>query len=355
MEHVDIARIRLRQQELHAPRSADASVHLRHMAAIQGQEYELSLWGIGLRLPHLRQVDLEADMQSGRMIRTHLLRPTWHLVAAEDVRWLLGLTAPRVHAANAFMYRKLELPPETLVACADVLTRALAGGHHLQRRALAEALAAAGWPMEGMRLGYVMMYAELEGLICSGPRQGRQFTYALMDERVAPAPAWPREEALAELMRRYFRSRGPATVQDASVWSGLTLGDVRKGIQLLDKELNVVQCGEQAYYLDAAADPKPGGEERLLLLPIYDEMIMGYQNRDALLQFQTGLQPPPRTLHNCMILDGGQIIGTWKRTAKGRALQLELDFFRPLDARQEEALALAKLRFGEFCGMKVLD
>jgi hypothetical protein len=199
------------------------------LGAVQAQEYAGAKWGIGLRTRGLSDGLLDRAFDEGRLLRTHLLRPTWHFVTPADIRWLLALTGPRVHAHNAHRYRELGLEASTLARSHDVLAAALAGGRWLTRPELAAVLEGAGLSAEGQRMPYLLMHAELEGVICSGPRRGKQFTYALLDERVPAAPVLDQDAALAELARRYLRTRGPATVHDFAWWSGLTVTAIRQG------------------------------------------------------------------------------------------------------------------------------
>jgi hypothetical protein len=178
------------------------------LGAIQAQEYAEAKWSIGQRVRDCTDADVETAFARGQILRTHVLRPTWHFVTPQDLRWMLALTAPRVQAVNRYAYRRFELGEALLARSLDVLAAALAGRQPLTRPELAEALARSGIDVQGLRLGYVLMHAELEALICSGPRRGRQHTYALLADRCADAPALGRDEALAELTLRYFRSPG---------------------------------------------------------------------------------------------------------------------------------------------------
>ena len=188
MKTSELIRLRLHNQQLTHVRSRLPQEVVSSLVAMQAQEYAMSKWAIGLRLPGTVDADIEAAFNAGKILRTHLLRPTWHFVAPADIRWLLALTAPRVHAASAYMYRQLELDAAVFKRSDAVLARALQAGRFLTRTTLQAALARARVKAEGPRLAYLMMHAELQGLICSGPREGRQFTYALLESRVPEAP-----------------------------------------------------------------------------------------------------------------------------------------------------------------------
>ena len=196
--------------------------------------------------------DVEQAFNDGQILRTHVLRPTWHFVAPEDIRWLLALSAPRIHAANAYYYRQAGLDAKTFAKSCAMIHRALEGGKTLTRAELAVHLKRAKVPADGLKLAYLMMHAELEGVICSGPRRGKQFTYALLDERVPATKPKTRDEALAELARRYFASHGPATVRDFAWWSGLTVKDAQQAIDSVRPRLESSTIGG----VDATGAPK---------------------------------------------------------------------------------------------------
>jgi len=345
----DIALLRMQAQQLNGSSLKKAADLVKWFGAIQGQEYAQSKWGIGLRLPHLDDQAIEKEINEGRIIRTHLLRPTWHLVAAADLRWLLMLTAPRVNAINAYMYRKMELDAKVFKQCHQIIEKALKGNKHLTRDELNKALAAHGILCDGVRLTCVMMHAELAALICSGRKQGNQITYALLEERVAPVKERTRDEALLELTKRYFRSRGPATLKDYATWSGLSLSDCKKGIELtgslFDKEL----FEKDSYYFETQS-LRPLSK-RLALLPIYDELIMGYKNRDAILPFGTG-DKKNFTFDNTILVDG-QISGTWRRSFKTKSIELEHRLLKALNNEQKKAFNRNIQHFSTFYKLPV--
>ena len=221
MTFPEIAKHRLLTQQIVEAKVKSAIEMIVWFGAVQAQEYAQTKWGIGLRLPHLNDNDIEKDFTEGKILRTHLLRPTWHLVTGDDIRWLLFLTASRVNAANAYMYRQLELDDAVFNRCNKILIKTLQGGKQLTRDALNEEFKRNKIIAAGHRLGYIMMRAELDGIICSGAREGNQFTYTLLEDRVPQSKARNYDEALAELTIRYFTSRGPATIKDFSTWSGL--------------------------------------------------------------------------------------------------------------------------------------
>src|SRR5262245_55797555 len=233
MTREDIAKHRLLSQNLLGSKAKTPQDVVQWLGAVQAQDYSGAKWALGMRLGgSVTDSDVERAFAKGAVLRTHLLRPTWHFVTPADIRWLLALTAPRVQAANRYVYRKLGLDKATFSRCNAALTKALQGGQQRTRDELRDILQKSGMRTDGeLRMSYLLMNAELEGLICSGPRRGKQFTYALLDERVPTRKTLDRREALVELAQRYFVSRAPATVNDFAKWSGLTVSDARSGLE----------------------------------------------------------------------------------------------------------------------------
>ncbi|MBD2756343.1 winged helix DNA-binding domain-containing protein [Spirosoma validum] len=353
MTLADVAKQRLINQQLLGTSFQSATELVGWFGAVQAQEYAQTKWGLGLRLRHLFDKDVEQDFAERRILRTHVLRPTWHFVTPLDIRWMLMLTAPRVHQANAFMYRKLELDKPIFNRCNEIIANTLQGGKCLTRDVINNEFKRHTISAEGFRLSYIMMNAELAGLICSGPRQGNQFTYALLEERVPATEAISRDEALAELTRRYFTSRGPATVNDFATWSGLTLADCRKGLQLLESELVRNTIDRVDHFCCANSERIEPAEHDIHLLPLFDEWIMGYKDRSATFDFRNSLTLTPPFRFGNMIMAEGQIIGTWKRSAGSKSMIIEADFFAPLSERQRNAFDEAVHRLERFINMPV--
>lgn len=348
-----IVQNRLYNQQITCSSITTAVDMISWFGAIQGQEYAQAKWALGLRLPQLKDKDLEAELSKGTILRTHLLRPTWHLVAAKDIRWILELTAPRVHAVNAYHYRQSGLDKAVFNQSIDIMAKALSGGQQLTRMELNEALSIHGIASEGGRSTAIMMYAELEGIICSGARKGKQFTYALLEERAQDAILLQREEALALLSRRYFLSRGPATLADYATWSGLTLADCRKGVQLIDDLLQEAVIDGVTYYYSKDLPSLNRSTSMVQLLPIYDEYMIGYKDRSAYHQSKNeAIQKGSFTFDN-IIVAGGQIAGTWKRTFKAKHIELDIRILEPLSATQKRSLDKAIERYRDFYDLPV--
>jgi hypothetical protein len=352
MNFSGIAHYRLLNQQLVHAESKTAIEQLEHFGAIQAQEYAHSKWSFGLRLPHLSAADVEKDFTSGKILRTHLLRPTWHFVAAKDIRWMLMLTAPRVHAVNAFMYRKLELDAKLFARCNKIMSKALSG-KQLTRDAINLAFKKNKIEADGHRLSYIMMQAELDGLICSGAKEGNQFTYTLLEERVPGVKAKNKEEALAELTKRFFTSRGPATLKDFSTWSGLTLSDCKNGVEMMKSVFSKEKIGKDEYLFPSVNLPAKKEFKTIHLLPIYDEYIMGYKDRSAIKLLHEKQKPAPAISFLNLILRDGQIAGSWKRTLHAKSIDFSYDFFEKPDRAGQKLFEKAVERYGEFHGLPV--
>ncbi|MES3019594.1 MAG: winged helix DNA-binding domain-containing protein [Bacteroidota bacterium] len=320
------------------------------MVAIQAQEYAMSKWAVGLRVPGSKDQDVENAFNAGSILRTHIMRPTWHFVAKEDIRWMIQLTAPRVHQSNSFTYRQMELDTPTLVKCTRTLEKSLTGGKFLTRSALNSDLKQKGISAEGIRLSAIMMYAELEGVICSGPRDGKQFTYALLEERVPAIKPISDEEALNKLTNRYFKSRGPATLHDFATWSGLTLKQSREGIANLGPGFSKEIIDGKDYIFETRDYELTNTDQTSFLMPDYDEYGMSYKDRSALMNPRNKGRTISREnpIFNRMIVLKGRIEGTWSRSLKGNSVQVDTYPFVKLNNTETKALENAVRRYVEF-------
>lgn len=347
----------LLNHRLIAPTFADPSAVVQWLGAAQAQDYAGAKWSLGQRLDPQQATVTDAAVEqafdAGAILRTHVLRPTWHFVAPADIRWLLALTAPRVHALNAPYYRRAGLDDDLYARACRVLTTALQGNCRLTRDEVRAELAAAGLATDvELRLAYLLMRAELDGLICSGPRRGKQFTYALLEERVPPGSPLPREQALAELARRYFTSHGPATVHDLARWASLTLAEARQGLADAAAHLESAEIDGQTCWFAPGAEAPPVGAPVAHLVSIYDEYVIGYKEWSAIVDEADAavLRDLGNDLTNVLLIDG-RIVGTWKRTVSRRSLQVTLRPLRPLDPAQSAAAAAAAQRLGAFLAL----
>jgi hypothetical protein len=350
----DLAQIRLHNQHVSNPLEGKPGDVVRHLVAVQAQDYYGALWALGLRLREAVEAKIDADFAAGRILRTHVMRPTWHFVAPEDIRWLLELTAPRVHTLNAYMYRDSDLDAKTFVKAHKAIEKALAGGNTLTRNELKEHLQKAGVQAASLRLTYIMMHAELERLICSGPRRGKQFTYALLDERAPQkkAVAFDREQALANFVLRYYTARGPATAQDFAYWSGLTVADAKAGLDMVKGQLQKRTIDEKEYwYSEAMGTPKLLASA-VYLLPNYDEYGMAYKDHSASLDESARKQLTNYSFVHLIAIDG-QLAGTWRRELKKNEVVVETRAFESFSPAESRLLEKAVKKYGEFLQVPV--
>ena len=347
---MDIPRERLSNQRIDGRPLKRAIDVVRWLVASQAQDFAGAKWALGLRTSAANEADVEHAFNEGAILRTHMMRPTWHFVSQEDIRWMLALTAPRVHAVSAHYYRKLGLDAATLKKATAILTRALEGGHERTRDELREALARARIGTEEERMAYILMHAELDAVICSGARRGKQFTYALLDERAPRARVLAREDALAELAGRYFTSRGPATVHDFAKWSGLTIAEARGGLEAAAPELRR-HIVDGATYWSTASASRARQPVRCHLLSIYDEYISSYRDRSAICEpaYANRLVGMGNALAYILLLDG-KIAGTWKRSLSTNSVHIQVTPFRKLSRADKPAVVVAATRFARFFG-----
>ncbi|HEU0295388.1 MAG TPA: winged helix DNA-binding domain-containing protein [Anaerolineales bacterium] len=355
MNNSEIARLRLHSQRLSSTTFKTADEVVRYLGAVQSQDYAGAKWALGQRMLAATDAALDAAFHDGSFLRTHLLRPTWHFVSPEDIRWMLKLTAPRVHAVNAFMYRQLELDKATIKKSYAILQKSLRGNKQLTRTELGSALAKAGITAERLRLGYIMMSAELDGIICSGARRGKQFTYALLEERVPHVKEISRDEALAELVKRYFSTRGPATLQDFMWWSGLTLADAKQGIEMVKSEFQQEAMDRQTYWFPERHSETAAKSSTVYLLPNYDEYFIGFRDRSAIgeLAAKANIAKNDPTLFDHITILDGQVAGGWKRTLAKNKVIVELSPITKLTKPEKQAVATAAERYGRFLGLAV--
>jgi len=323
------------------------------LGAVQSQEYQAAKWGLALRLRRAnRDADIDGAVDAGQILRTHVMRPTWHFVAADDIRWMLELTAPRVHQTLASYTRRQGLDG-LLVKAATVFERALGGGEALTRAELGDRLGRTGTRVDALQLSLLALYAELEGVICSGPRRGRQFTYALLSDRAPNARRLPRDEAVAELTRRFFRSHGPATIRDFVWWSGLLTGDARRGLEMIRARPESVDGLTYWSVGQVRAAPRRG--PAVDLLPIYDEYLVAYRDRAAVPHGPPAVRTrarPAVPFQHAVVIDG-QIVGTWRNHRTPMAHVVDVVALRRISAVERRALDGAVARYARFLGVPV--
>jgi hypothetical protein len=343
-----LLRHRLHNQRLAATSFSDPADPVRWLGAVQAQDYLGSLWAIGLRTRNATEKAVERAIADRAIVRTWPMRGTLHFVAAEDAHWMLELMTPRVVAASADrLKRGYGLDEKTLGRSGEIVARALEGGRRLTRDAMYRTLENAGISTAGGRGLHITWGMAHDGLICFGPREGRQQTFVLLDEWVRGARRMARDEALAELARRYFASHGPATVYDFAWWSGLLLSDAVDGLAMASEELVSFHLADRTYWASPSTRPD-SSSPRALLLPAFDEYTVAYRDRGAVVQSAHVRHAQGMTLLRPSILVNGRVAGSWARTLAKGSVRFELSPFTPLGTPARRAVTSAAKRYAAF-------
>lgn len=352
MRDVDIARWRLRSQQLVPPHAGSAGEVVGSLLAVQAENPAQAAWAVACRTRNPDRDDLATLLDRGTVVRTHVLRPTWHFVRAEDVGWLLDLTGPRVRRVTGQQLRDVHGFDERSIDRAfAAMAEALAGRRQLTRTQLADELRERGIAGGGQILMILLAHAELHGLICSGAVVDGEHTYALMGERVPAPRRLGRTEALAELALRYFTGHGPATERDLAYWATLTLTDVRAGLQQVRDRLDSFEHDGRIFWHAPGAAPGGPQEPAAHLLQVLDETYRGYQDSRWVLD-AAGRVPRTRESAIGMALVDAQLLASMRRTITNDRVRFDLRPYRVLTAGQVEALEQAAARYGEFLGLK---
>jgi hypothetical protein len=347
---LDIARWRLRTQHLVGPYAGSAREAVGSLLAVQAENAGQAAWAVAARTQNPDQADLAALLDEGAVLRTHVLRPTWHFVRAEDLGWLLDLTGPRVRRVTGQQLRDAHGLDEHSADQAVATVTQVLESRQLTRAQLADELDKLGIRGSGQMLMLLLAHAELAGLICSGSVAGGEHTYALMDERVPAPRRLGRTEALAELALRYFTGHGPATERDLAYWATLTLTDVRAGLHQVRDLLDSFQHDGRTFWQAPGEAPggrqEPGGH----LLQILDETYRGYQDSRWLLD-AAGDVPRHRETAIGMALVDAQLRATMRRTITRGRVQFDLRPYRALAPADLQALEQAAGRYGDYLGL----
>jgi len=347
MTNFDIAQQRLYNQHISRQVFNTPAEIVKYMGAMQAQDYAGAKWAVGLRLLNGNEAAITAALAESSIIRIHVLRPTWHFVSPDDVRWMLDLTAPRINALSGTGYRQFGLDGAVFKRSNDALAKALEGGKQLNRDEVRVVLHQAGVQTNELRFIHILLRAEVDKVICIGGRQGKQFTYALFDDRVPAGKHFLRGEALAELAQRYFTSHGPATIHDFSWWSGLALADAKLGIEITGLQLKKFEANGLTYYADNEEGEVNFKAQLTHLLPAFDEFSVAYNDRTAAVNPKY-LTQARHVIFDPAIVVNGQVVGTWKRKITTRAIDVALNYFGKINQEQAKSVAAAVTRFKKF-------
>jgi hypothetical protein len=324
----EISNLRLINQKIEATTFTKANEVVSWMGAIQAQDFAMSKWAIGKRMLGATDEIIETALNDGLIIRTHLLRPTWHLVSTDDIYWMIELTAPRIKSLMKSRDKELGITHELLNKSFGLLEKELSNGINLGREQIAGILNASGIKTNENRLSHILMNAELAGLICSGRRSGNKITFGLLSERVPVRKVFNKDESLAELAKRYFTSHGPASLKDFTWWSGLSVADATKALNLVALDFISLTVGSEKYWLKSEGSNFNGNKNSIHLLPAFDEFLISYRERNASLELVHNRKAiSVNGIFYPVIVLNGQVVGTWKRTVQKGKVKIETNFF----------------------------
>ncbi|HXA00727.1 MAG TPA: winged helix DNA-binding domain-containing protein [Cytophagaceae bacterium] len=353
MTFTDIANIRLINQQITAAKFKTPKEVAGWMGAMQAQDYTMAKWAVGVRLPNSTEQLVETAIDKGEVIRTHLLRPTWHLVSADDIYWMLELTGPKILASLKSRHKELELSETVFAKSNKLIEKALAGGNHLTREELVSKLEKAKIATDNNRIAHLMLRAELDGLVCSGSTKNKKQTFALLEERVPKIRTLSRDEALVKLARNYFSSHGPATLQDFVWWSGLSVSDAKHALEMIKSDFISEQIGLQTYWFSNSFRIPKNYKESVYLLPAFDEFIISYKDRSASLHADHSKKTvSDNGIFRPTIVINGQVKGLWKRIVKKDKVMVEASLFQP-DKIRKSLIEKAAVTFRHFLDKKV--
>jgi hypothetical protein len=316
---------------------------------MQAQDYLMSKWAIGVRLKEPNDKEVVSAIDKGEILRIHVLRPTWHIVAADDIYWMLQLSAPKIKSSLKSRHKQLELSESVIAKTSSIIEKTLSKEISLTRDELAAEFHKAGIRTDENRLSHILFRSELDGIICSGPIKKNKLTYALLHQRVPYRKEFSWDEALAELAKRYFNSRCPATLEDFIWWSNLTVKDARKAIELIKSDFFQETIGSTKYLIPYSFSKPTLEKTSVHLLPAYDEFLISYRDRSSSLSEVNNKQTvSDNGIFYPTIVVNGQVAGLWKRAFKKNKVTVELRFFQQYDALAIKLIEDKVNRFGKF-------
>ena len=328
---------------------------VRWMTAVQAQDFLSSLWAIGIRVKNAHETDIEEAIADKSIVRTWLLRGTLHFVSSQDIKWILDLISPRIIKSNAnFLEKNLQLDNNVFKKSREAIINALKGEHHLTRKDIYNELKSADISISNLRGIHILHRLALEGVICFGPRDGKQHTFVLLDEWIPKSNIMSRDNALGELALRYFSSHGPSTIQDFKWWSGLSDSEARIGLDKNKSKLISEDINNQTYWFSSYMQNTDNLYPISQLLPDFDEYIVGYKDRSHLVNgISNNKMELNEFIFNPTIIVNGEIVGTWKRIFKSGTVNMVLNRYKSLNNEENKAIKKAAAEYGNFVGMPV--
>jgi hypothetical protein len=349
----DIVNYRLVNQQIAQSKCKTPGQVVALLGAMQAQDYPGALWSVGLRLPDATAVEIEQALSERAIIRTWPMRGTLHFVAAADLHWMLELLAPRIVASRATRHRQIGLDARLFARCEKLIVKALQGGRQQTRSELLTLVERSGIATDETR-GYVIPWRLAhERVICFGSHQGRQPSFALLDEWAPKAKSLPREQALAELALRYFTGHGPATLRDFVWWSGLKVAEAKAGLEMVSSMLARETIDGTAFWMPQDTPALRDVSPTAYLLPGFDEYMLGYTDRGAALDAEQAIKvvPGANGVFKPTIVMDGRVAGVWQRTVKKNSVVIAPAPFARLKKVETKALATPASRYGQFHGL----
>ncbi|MFB6318000.1 winged helix DNA-binding domain-containing protein [Saccharicrinis sp. FJH54] len=353
MNKKNISKLRLINQQVVDPRFHSASELVSWMGMMQAQDLNMAKWALGVRLPGSTEDDINTAIDKGDILRTHVLRPTWHFVSPRDIYWMLDLSAEHIKTAMRSRDKQLELDDAVYKRSNAVIEKALSGGNHLTRAELGDEIEKSGISLDNSRIAHMLVRAEVEKIICSGAMKGKQATYALLSERVEKQDILTHDEALTELAVRYFSSHGPATLKDFIWWSGLSVKEARQALDSLKSDFIFFTVDDETYWFSNVDIPYKTNKQNIHLLPAFDEFIISYRDRTAAILSRDHTKAVSNNgVFRPVIVQNGAVVGIWKRSTKNDKISLSTEYFiresNALNRRVEKAFEL----YADFSGLK---
>lgn len=354
MNPKDIANIRLINQQITETKFKTVKDLVGWMGAMQAQDFNMAKWAVGIRLPGSTDKEIQESFNKGEILRTHLLRPTWHLVSADDIYWILELTAPHIKASLKSRNRELGLIKETFDKSNETIEKVLTGGKHLTREEIINVIKKVKIHIDNPQAYYhLILNAELDGIICSGAIKEKKQTYTLLNEKVPKKKTLNTNEALAELAKKYFTSHGPATLRDFVWWSGLPVSDAKKSLELVKSDIISEKIGSQTYWFSRLFSSPDIKDESVYLLPAFDEFIISYKDRSASISIENQKNAiSSNGIFRPVIVLDGQAIGIWKRTTKKNKIIIETHLFKAPAKRIKSLIEKEVETYGCFFNQK---
>ena len=351
----EISNLRLINQQVLYSNMKSIDDIAKKLCAVQAQDYNMAKWALGVRVPGSTNEMIEASINNGEIIRTHLLRPTWHIVSSDDIYWLLGLTAPHIKTTLKSRQKELEITGYVIRKSKKIFEKELLDGHHLTRQELASKLEESKIRTNDNRASHIFLMAELDGLICSGRIKGKKQTYALLEERVSNKKMFSREEALAELAGRYFITRGPATLQDFAWWSGLSMSDSRNAIEMIKADFISEKFNSSLFWFKDPLLLSKRKNDEIFLLPAFDEFIISYKDRRAALPKENNSKAVSNNgIFRPIIIHEGKVIGIWRPSRKKEKIIIEIQIFKLINNAIKKLIEKSSKKFGNFLGQDVV-